>query len=405
MAYFLLILGFSTIVARPTYGQEDTVEQLKLILSTELTVHQEKFILSFQGINPAQILYPDNSNQRYMTFSSKYDTIINETAVRYTQFASIVIAYLSADQYHTEEAFSAFCLRPSTTFILLIDCLYAGQPCRDPILPPLYICPALKIFVFPRNYTKTSDIIAAVSAAGYSQYRFNLFSVLVKAGLLASPLNIHKLKFWIGNLKHIPVAVHFNHPEYLQKYSNNTYICSEMVMNHKFSDKYMCLFDIMTTIYLAQVHNLSLNMIDGKGLFIIQNQFTEVIGPSQNYIDSHLLFPFKQTGVALSCRQSSKIIYCPKTTLDSKPRFDFSVWIEPFPVNVWVLFIISFILLPYKIFADGFGNKFEGIFALLSWQSVSPRNGKVVIILSFSAMFVNISYSNEITSLMVVLME
>jgi len=256
--------------------------------------------------------------------------------------------------------------------------------------------------VFPRNYTKTTDIIAAVSAAGYSQYRVNLFSVLVWAGLLASPLNIHKLKFWSGNLKHITVAVHLNHPEYLQKYSNNTYICSEMVMNHKFSDKYMCLFDIMTTIYLAQVHNLSLNMIDGKGLFIIPNQFTEVIGPSQNYIDSHLLFPFKQTGVTFSYRQSSKIIYCPKTNLVSKPWFAFSVWIEPFPVNLWIMFIISFVLIPYIMFANGFGNKLEGIFALLSWQSVSRRNGKVVIILSFSAMFVSISYSNEITSLMVI---
>jgi len=104
MAYVFFILGFSTIVARPTYGQEDTIEQLKLILSTELIVHQEKFVISFQGVNPAQLLYPENSKQRYMTFSSKYDTIINETAVRYTQFASIVIAYLSADKYYTEEA-------------------------------------------------------------------------------------------------------------------------------------------------------------------------------------------------------------------------------------------------------------------------------------------------------------
>jgi len=89
-------------------------------------------------------------------------------------------------------------------------------------------------------------------------------------------------------------------------------------------------------------------------------------------------------------------------TASRKSQFDYSVWIEPFPLNIWMLFIISFILVPFLVFKKGVGNKLEGIFSLLSWQSVSMKNSKFVIILSFAAMFVSTFYCNEITSLMVV---
>jgi len=39
-------------------SHEDSMEQLKLELSHELKEHQEKNIVWFQGVNPAQLVYP-----------------------------------------------------------------------------------------------------------------------------------------------------------------------------------------------------------------------------------------------------------------------------------------------------------------------------------------------------------
>jgi len=403
MAYLLSILVLHLVLATEIDPLTDSVEQLNRALSSELSNYQENFVLSFQGINPAQTLLSDNSYQRYMTFSSKYNIKINVTSVRLNQFHSIVVTNFSVDKQNTVKAFYEFGLRPSTIFILLIDCFYAGPNCLDPFIPGyVFNCPAIKILVFPRSHTKSKALMGALSSLGYFQYKVVPITNIITKDLLKNPLKFHRAKYWNGNLKKIPVVTFTSFFEYFLKYRHNTYACSEMVLNPKFDDAVMCTFDIMTTIYFSQVHNLSLNMFMDNGNFIIKTDQRQIIGPSKNYIDSHNFKSYIRTGFALSSRQSNKFVYCLKTSILNRSKFDYKVWTEPFSLNVWILFIFSFIFLPCMIFKNGIGNKFEGVLALLSWQSVSPKNGKIVVVLSFNLMFLSTFYLNEITSLIVV---
>jgi len=130
--WFFVVSAFLT---PQIHSQEDTVEQLKLSLSTEILNRHEKFIISFQEITPAQILYPKNNYQQYMAFSSKYNSTLKANLGKFAQLHSVDIAYLSVHRFSTLKPFYNFCLRPNTVFILLIDCLYAGKPCTNPEIP------------------------------------------------------------------------------------------------------------------------------------------------------------------------------------------------------------------------------------------------------------------------------
>jgi len=162
---------------------------------------------------------------------------INETSGRFTQFSNIVVAYYSVNKKHTQRTFYDFGLRPNTIFFLLIDCQYAGKSCMNPRIQ-MYIlkCPAIKIYVFPRKYTKTTTLIGAVSANGYFQYTVAPISNIIDKGLLASSIMFHKKHFWNGNLKRMNVSVHLSFPKIMLKYRYDTYKCSQMIMNHKFYD-------------------------------------------------------------------------------------------------------------------------------------------------------------------------
>jgi len=119
----VVLLCFTTHVN----SQDDSVKQLKFVLSSEKAAHQEKFVLLFQGINPAQVLCPENRNQRYMTFSSNYNTRLRETksnqTAKFTQLQSVVLAYLGVYKEYTQYVFFDIGLRTGNIFILLIDCL------------------------------------------------------------------------------------------------------------------------------------------------------------------------------------------------------------------------------------------------------------------------------------------
>jgi len=380
--------------------QQTSIQKLQFALSSELLAHQEKFVVSFQGINPAQLLYPNNIYQQYATFSSDYNTKINETSVRFTNVFSIFLVNSSVDKEYTKNIFYDFFLRPSSIFFLFTGC-HAGEPCKHRIIPTfIFNCPALKLYVYPHSDPNTNALLVALSANGYFQHRVVPIDKVMKKGLLKTPMEFHKAYFWNGNLKKIPVGVN-QFESYFIKYRHNTYICSQMVMNHKYNEKYMCTFDITTTIYFAEVHNMSLNMFEVTSEFMPEDD-EQSIGHSTHSVHLHKYPTFILTGLGFSLRQSKKIIYCAKTTISSQSQFEYSVWTEPFPLNVWMLFIFSFVLVPYAMFEKGFGNKFEAIFALLSWQSISPKNGKFAIILMmFNLMFLSTSYVNEITSLMV----
>jgi len=273
----------------------------------------------FQGIDPAQLVHPDITYQRYMTYSPKYNSIIKETSVRFTQVYSLVLAFFSENKYNTTRAFYDFGLRPTTIFLLFIDCLHAGKECTDPkVSGYLFNCAALKILIFPRNFTKTETLFAAISSAGYFDYNVVTINNIVWNDLFANSMQFHKAHFWNGNLRHIPVAIFSTFSIYLQKYRHNVHICSEMVMNHKFRDSFLCTFDIMTTIYFAQLHNLSIDMFYGNEHFGIKHDMQQIIGASGSFVNAHTTSPYIRTGYTLSGRNSNKLIYCSKTVVSSK---------------------------------------------------------------------------------------
>jgi len=167
MAHLFSRLIILSLLLKQINSYKTSLKQLKPALLSELLAHQEKFVISFQGVNPAQILYPKNTYQRYMTFSPKYNRTINETGIKYTPRDNIVIAYLSGDKVNTKLTFHNFCLRPNSIFIFFIDCLYAGKSCTTHIVPiHIFYSPAIKIFIFPRSYTNTRKLMGAVSSAG-----------------------------------------------------------------------------------------------------------------------------------------------------------------------------------------------------------------------------------------------
>jgi len=363
MTLLASLLGVLLIFSTRTSSQEDSVEQLKLAMSNELAIHQHKFVVSFFGINPGQLLCPKNSNQRYMTFASNYRSKINESIGRYSQLYSIVFANFSFIHKYIENTFREFALRPNNVFIFIIDCRYVDTSCKSPIIPwYVYNCPAIKIPVFPRSYTKTKELMGGVWSPDYFKFSKVPISHIINSGLLASSIEFHKKHFWNGNLKNIFVEVEYNNLEYFQKCLNNIHVCFEIAMNHKFDDSNEYDIELLALIYFAQFHNLTLN-VDDDPEYLYHKQ---LIGSSANYFESHEMPSYMRTGLELSHRYSQKVIYCPSTNVSSKSHFDYSVWIEPFPLNVWIMFIVLFILVPYVMFAKGVGNKLEGILALLS---------------------------------------
>jgi len=193
LVYFLeVLLIFTTHIN----CQKDSVEKLKLAMSSELATHERKFVLSFQGINPAQLLCPKNSYQWYMTFSSKYSTKVNETFGRFAQLQSIVCTNFSVKHKYIHNTFHDFALRPKYVFILIVDCREADKSCKKLIIP-MYInqCPALKIFVLPRSHTKTNALIGAFLTAGYFKHKRVPISDILNLGLLATPLHFPRNTF------------------------------------------------------------------------------------------------------------------------------------------------------------------------------------------------------------------
>jgi len=282
-----------------------------------------------------------------MAFTSEHNATIIRTSGKFSKLNSIVVAYFSAGRYNTRKTFHEFCLHPSVAFILRIDCVYAGNNCTDPSIPKCLLnCLAIKIFVFPQNSTKTRLLMGAVATAGYFQCSVVPISRFINKGLLVNFLIFRKANFWNGNLIRISAGVDLSHPSYLRKYHHNTYMCSKLIMNHKFYDKYMCTFDLMSTIFFAQAHNLSIRILIDIEVLNVEKDFYKIIGLSGNYFKSHYMEPFEQEGLALSFRESVKIIYCPNTKIFSKSTFDCSVWIEPFSLKIWILFIVSFVLVP-----------------------------------------------------------
>jgi len=130
MTLLVHLLGVLLLFTTYINCQEDSVEKL-IALSSELTNHENKFVASFQGVNPAQILCPENSYQSYMTFSLNYRTKINETFGRFTQLHCIVFANVTVQQKYNENAFYDFALRPNNLFIFIVNCRFVENSCKN----------------------------------------------------------------------------------------------------------------------------------------------------------------------------------------------------------------------------------------------------------------------------------
>ncbi|CAL8116193.1 unnamed protein product [Orchesella dallaii] len=168
----------------------------------------------------------------------------------------------------------------------------------------------------------------------------------------------------------------------------------------------------MTTIYLAQIHNMYLHLVnhnDDKERLLVGNVqhsiLYEVIGATSYEVKSHMMDDHYRTGYTFSETTSEQPIYCVLKKTLAKSMFEYTIWVIPFPTNLWVLVLVTILLSYVLLYQSGNTKICLGIIApLFVNQGFNIGLGNSVnlrVILVFSVFFIHNLYCNEITSLMV----
>ncbi|CAL8137228.1 unnamed protein product [Orchesella dallaii] len=367
------------------------------------------FFCHFKDKNATLFTHVNTGHHQLVTISPNKTAMVEEYITRFSNPTNIILNQLQTQNNYNLVIFYKLGMRPDTVFLLFVDCSrIITSNCTVPNdISYIRKFPALKIYIFPSPLER---IVASIETVEYFPYNLQLFSSFLKEGLLENPSVFHKLHFWNGNQIQIDCGAHPRYPIYFKNYPDR-YSCSKMALNAKFNESFICTYDILTTIYLAEVHNLSLTIIDPgnptESIKLKQHFTFQFVIQSANYVGSHNLPYFYETGFDVSYYQSQQLIYCSRIVY-RRFSIQYSMWIQPFSLVTWTFVFGSISLGSFVLIRGGKGGgiwvKIHAIVALFTGHDVpvGKRSGKGFIVLLFSAMLITSLYSNEITSYLVV---
>ncbi|CAL8083974.1 unnamed protein product [Orchesella dallaii] len=264
------------------------------------------------------------------------------------------------------------------------------------------------ILIFP-HVPLGDHLLALVSPhANGVAYVPELFASIVSRGLLTNPELFNRHLLWSQHGNQIPAM--FTHDAWtmFRIYGNKYEDCTFAVWNAKYKISMYCDYDIMTAIYLGEVHNISINLVNSHVVYgenatrILQ--LPQSIGYSALQGSHYSAATVREHSV--SGYHSEQLLYCvtPACHSHNSLSADIRVWTEPFSLIEWIIGLLL-LYLECVLFhwINGLGSGILTLFTLLSSQGIQFVKGdwKLFIFLEFSARMLSNLWGNEITSLMV----
>ncbi|CAL8083967.1 unnamed protein product [Orchesella dallaii] len=226
--------------------------------------------------------------------------------------------------------------------------------------------------------------------------------------ILRGPMEFNKRQLWSQDGTAIPTFIFQGMWTFFEKYSTNFRECSLAVLNAKYKISPYCNYDVMTSIYLEEAHNLTLNFINV--LLAYEGNYTTVIKTSPQFISNTKLVslvPTNTQGFSFSGQYAEQLLYCNKLGQTRKGvlKLDYAVWTQPFSPALWLLILpllyIGCVLCNKKM---QFSSSGLTLIALICRQGIpfSNQQFKIIIFLDFFIMILSNIWNNGIVSLIVV---
>ncbi|CAL8132258.1 unnamed protein product [Orchesella dallaii] len=239
-------------------------------------------------------------------------------------------------------------------------------------------------------------------------------SNVILSEILLQPAKFHKSFFWNGNQRVIPALVYNMYNEFFRSLARNRQLICTRLIKQQSKAATFCISDLMSTVSLGDVHNITFNILDALslreanlvsktvsgqwlGTTVIYKNFDKLSLPE---VSNHLFsYQFSEFAAYCSCESTNDIAH---------RNFRGDRWIAAFSLDVWLLvgFIVSGSALTMSYFNLSVFFYFELIqsLAVFMGQSLPARmyrKRKNYIVVTLCGMSLLGLYKENILSLVV----
>lgn len=301
----------------------------------------------FHSIDPS-FLFPDLSSLKgqNLIFNEQYsDSLdLNIFTVRYTIGCNIIFRSLDVlDPWLFLNTFRNILFHITTVLV----CISSNTNFVDSSISSTEInLPLLKLVIYPGH---DRDINIKLLCNDYCKdYSETLHTTIIRK-FINDPIGSHKLYFWNANQRVVPAAIFARYWIYFEPdvYGNDRFACSRLVM--KSLDMAFCTYEILGTLTLAKVHNISIipysKLKASEFSMIDTSNAGQYILTSVRYLNYKELFYYQQTRLQFSTYGAKRAVYC-LIIGEHKSTINFSIWLNPFQFEIWIIVCIFLIVLP-----------------------------------------------------------
>ncbi|CAL8136908.1 unnamed protein product [Orchesella dallaii] len=403
LSMFLTIFALQIVPKTQSLNYDKTLSKLANLLSQYSTQLSSNCVFWMESdLDPSLLLNENIRDVRLLTISKTNKIIRTERTSfpnKFVQPNNIVFAVMDNRMRNPPFNFEYIARWPNTVLVYFLDHFEIPK-----IRRPVANLAAIKLFVFPIEFSQ-KDLQGIIHSNRYFKQKIQPVSKLLQDGILfTNPLDSHKRLFRNGNKRQIRSLVNHNFPHVFNKWR---YACSIIVFNPRYrADTVSCSYDIMTSIYIGEVHNLTIELWDNlnaRDRQTFHSNNLQTVGESAVYNNIHWQPVSEQSRVHFSDTWGFSIIYCLNPAA-SNSTFKYNVWIDPFPLDLWSVVGLS-LLICCILVRVAYGKNCVGIlFALFMGQGFTFRtqNYAVFCVMAIPSLLINFYWGNEITSLMVV---
>ncbi len=338
-------------------------ESLSNQLSNSFGDISEKNVLCYHSINPEIIFQnPTPLKGQQLVFSQTYSEPLGFRNVsgKYTNGCDVIFTSLDVStSLHFIVTFWQFLLHISSILIYVLTRYYFVS---TSISPTEKNTPILKLVIVVDQPSNINGMINVHFVCNnYCNQSPEVFKSNVIRDILKDPIKMHNKLFWNSNQKVVQAAVFVRYWLYFEPnwYGNDRYACSRILM--KSIHTLFCTYEVMGTITLSQVHNLSISMYSKtktSEFKLIDKSFEgQYILTSTRYGNYENSLWHQKTGFQFADYVTKKAVYCTHVG-QFKAIIDYVTWLYPFRFHVWAIvatFLVLFSILyisTFKSFSD-----------------------------------------------------
>lgn len=325
-------------------GLEQSISESLQILFKDSTANH---IFCFHSINPT-VLFPDFSsvNCQIMSFDQNYQTTMDFKSYysRYTNGCNLIFRTLDAPTaWPFLNTFWNFLFRITTVLVYFSSrTLFL----HGSLFPSEKNFLLLKLVIYPE---RAGNLNVRLLCNDYCEEHSETLNASIIREIINDPVGVHNLHFFNANQKVVQASVFARFWFYFEPdgYGNDRLACSRFVMK-SIHMKY-CTYEIMASITLSEVHNVSVlpysKQKTSEAHLINTSIRGQYILTSIQYINHKDLFHFKRSGFQFANYVAKKVVYC-LVIGEHKNAINHTIWLNPFGFEIWIVIIIFIIALP-----------------------------------------------------------